>query len=181
MEKSKHYVDNEKFYNAMVERKKQVDDAKDAGVSPPKVSDYIGECIMKIAVHLTHRPNFNNYSFKDDMVMDGIENCLKYIDNFDADKYDSPFSYFNRVIWQAFVRRIDKEKKGLYAKCKFFVEKTTLVENSATQESDPSSYIPLMNEWSDEYVSRIIDDFEDRKQKKKDARKQKERKKNARR
>ena len=106
-----HYVNNADFLAAIKEYKKQVLDADAAGLEKPQVSNYIGECILKIANHLSYKPNFINYSYKDDMILDGIENCIQYIDNFDPDKSSNPFAYFTQIIFYAFLRRIAKEKK----------------------------------------------------------------------
>ena len=84
--KKEHYVNNKEFLEALVIYRKKVNEAKNAGEPHPKVPDYIGECFLKIATHLSYRPNFVNYMFKDDMICDGIENCLQYIDNFDPVK-----------------------------------------------------------------------------------------------
>ena len=109
--KSEHYVNNKEFLAAMVEYKKLVDKAKKAGKKNPRVPDYVGECFLKIANHLSYRPNFINYTFRDDMISDGIENCLQYMYNFNPDKSKNPFAYFTQIIYYAFIRRIQKEKK----------------------------------------------------------------------
>ena len=116
--KKEHYVNNKEFLEALVIYRKKVNEAKNAGKPHPKVPDYIGECFLKIATHLSYRPNFVNYMFKDDMICDGIENCLQYIDNFDPAKSTNPFAYFTQIIYYAFLRRIQKEKKQLDIKTK---------------------------------------------------------------
>tara|TARA_Y100000004_G_C8777838_1_gene353617 strand:+ start:100 stop:699 length:600 start_codon:yes stop_codon:yes gene_type:complete len=113
-----HYIDNEEFYQAMIEWKKVVKEAEEAGEGKPPVTDYIGECFMKIAEHLSYRPNFINYPFREEMVGDGIENCLMYCTNFDPEKSKNPFSYFTQIIYYAFLRRIQKEKKQTFIKYK---------------------------------------------------------------
>jgi len=90
-------------------------------VKPP-VTNYIGECFLKIANHLSYRPNFINYTFRDDMISDGIENCLQYLDNFNPEKSNNPFAYFTQIIYYAFVRRIQKEKKQVTIKQKMIAE-----------------------------------------------------------
>ena len=109
--KSEHYVNNKEFLAAMVEYKKLVDKAKKAGKNNPRVPDYVGECFLKIANHLSYRPNSINYTYRDDMISDGIENCLQYLNNFDGEKSNNPFAYFTQIIYYAFIRRIQKEKK----------------------------------------------------------------------
>ena len=116
--KKEHYVNNKEFLEALVVYRKKVNEAKNAGEPHPKVPDYIGECFLKIATHLSYRPNFLNYMFKDDMICDGIENFLQYIDNFDPAKSTNPFAYFTQIIYYAFLRRIQKEKKQLDIKTK---------------------------------------------------------------
>ena len=117
--KNEHYVDNKKFLEAMTEFKERCDKAKKRGRKTPPVTNYIGECFLKIANHLSYRPNFINYTFRDDMISDGIENCLQYLSNFDPKKSKNPFAYFTQIIYYAFVRRIQKEKKQNYVKYKY--------------------------------------------------------------
>ena len=109
--KNEHYVDNAKFLEAMKEYKALCEDAEKNDKEKPLVTNYIGGCFLKIANHLSYRPNFINYTFKDDMISDGIENCLQYLDNFNPDKSKNPFAYFTQIIYYAFIRRIQKEKK----------------------------------------------------------------------
>ena len=114
--KSEHYVNNKEFLAAMVEYKKSVNKAKRTKINKPLVPDYIGECFLKIANHLSYRPNFINYTFRDDMISDGIENCLQYLDNFNPKTSNNPFAYFTQIIYYAFIRRIQKEKKQITIK-----------------------------------------------------------------
>ena len=118
IKKIKHYIDNDKFCNAMIDWKKSIDDAENSGDPRPPVTNYIAECFLKIAEHLSHRPNFINYPYRDDMIGDGVENCLLYAHNFDINKSSNPFSYFTQIIYYAFLRRIEKEKKQSYVKFK---------------------------------------------------------------
>ena len=92
--------------------------AKEFGVDPPPISNYIGECFLKIATHLSYRPNFINYTYREEMISDGIENCLQYVHNFNPEKSDNPFAYFTQIIYYAFLRRIQKEKKQAHVKNK---------------------------------------------------------------
>lgn len=116
--KTKHYVDNAKFCAAMDEWKTQLKEAENMGDPKPPISTFIAECFLKIAEHLSHRPNFINYNYRDDMIGDGVENCLLYAHNFDSTKSSNPFSYFTQIIYYAFLRRIEKEKKQSYVKYK---------------------------------------------------------------
>ena len=114
--KSEHYVNNKEFLAAMVEYKKLVDKAKKEKKKNPRVPDYIGSCFLKIANHLSYRPNFINYTYRDDMISDGIENCLQYLNNFNPKTSNNPFAYFTQIIYYAFIRRIQKEKKQVTIK-----------------------------------------------------------------
>lgn len=128
MEKKKqHYLDNKEFLSALVEYKKSVAKAEANGLEKPRVNNYIGECFLKIATHLSYRPNFINYMYKDDMICDGIENCIQYVDNFDPEKSKNPFAYFTQIVFYAFLRRIAKEKRQMDIKDK-------LIERSGYEE-----------------------------------------------
>ena len=113
-----HYVDNALFLEAMIEYKKQWQTSKDNEEELPIISEYLGSVFLKIAQRLSFRPNFINYAFKNGMISDGIENCLHYIHNFNPEKSSNPFAYFTQIIYYAFIRRIQKEKKQLYIKYK---------------------------------------------------------------
>jgi hypothetical protein len=118
MSKQKHYINNEDFLKALVDYKTNCVEAEKQNKPKPKIPNYIGECFMKIAEGLSHKPNFINYTYRDEMMADGIENCLMYFENFDHSKSKNPFAYFTQVIYFAFLRRIQKEKKQLYVKYK---------------------------------------------------------------
>jgi DNA-directed RNA polymerase specialized sigma subunit len=166
--KKRHYVNNKDFLDAMVLFRDKVIEASKKGKSRPRVPHYIGECLMKIAVNLSHKPNFSGYTYKEDMISDGIENCLQYIDNFDPEKSKNPFAYFTQIIYYAFLRRIAKEKKVLYTKLKYSEESYILNTNKSTQEGDDTEYTPpgKVSEWSNEYVDNFIEQFEETKRKK---------------
>ncbi len=118
--KSNHYVSNIEFYAAMKDYKQACREAAEQGLPKPKIPKYIGECLYKIANKLSYRPNFINYSYRDEMIADGLENCITYFDNFNPDKSNNPFSYFTQIIYYAFLRRIQKEKKQVYVKHKVY-------------------------------------------------------------
>jgi hypothetical protein len=113
-----HYVDNKQFLSEMIKWKKEIREAEDSGDDRPPVSNYIGECFLKIAERLCSKSNFMNYPYKDEMIGDGIENCLMYAHNFNPRKSKNPFSYFTQIIYYAFLRRIEREKKQAYIKFK---------------------------------------------------------------
>jgi hypothetical protein len=116
--RSEHYVNNKEFLAALVEYRKLVTESMENGTTRPRIPRYIGECFLKIATHLSYKPNFVNYMFKEDMISDGIENCVQYIYNFDPEKSNNPFAYFTQIINYAFLRRIQKEKKQMEIKAK---------------------------------------------------------------
>jgi hypothetical protein len=116
--KTDHYIDNQQFFQEMKVWKQGVNAANRNGEPHPPITSYIGECFMKIAENLSRKPNFINYPYRDEMISDGIENCLLYAYNFDPAKSSNPFSYFTQIIYYAFLRRIQKEKKQAYIKLK---------------------------------------------------------------
>ena len=115
---TEYYVNNKELLEAMTSYRERVIYAKEHDKPKPRVSNYVGDCLLKIATHLSYKPNFVNYPFREDMICDGIENCLQYIDNFDPEKSKNPFAYFTQIIYYAFLRRIQKEKKQLEIKQK---------------------------------------------------------------
>tara|TARA_B100000131_G_scaffold81879_1_gene78917 strand:- start:571 stop:1050 length:480 start_codon:yes stop_codon:yes gene_type:complete len=116
--KSEHYVNNKELLEALIVYRARVAEAAELGKPKPRITNYIGECFLKIATHLSFKPNFVNYMFREDMISDGIENCVQYIHNFDPEKSRNPFAYFTQIIHYAFLRRIQKEKKQLEIKTK---------------------------------------------------------------
>jgi hypothetical protein len=113
-----HYVDNKKFLQSLIEYREMVKNAEKEGKEIPQVPNYIGECFIKIATHLSYKSNFINYTFRDDMISDGIENCLTAAAKFDPEKSSNPFAYYTQIIYFAFIRRIQKEKKQQATKYK---------------------------------------------------------------
>ena len=137
--RSEHYVNNKEFLAALIAYRESVDLAKLRGEPKPKITNYIGECFLKIATHLSFKPNFVNYMFKDDMICDGIENCIQYIHNFNPEKSQNPFAYFTQIIHYAFLRRIQKEKKQLEIKNKI-LERTGFDQVFEDNSIDGSNY-----------------------------------------
>ena len=165
--KGEHYVDNKVFLQAMIEWKEKCKITEEAEEQKPAVTNYIGECFLKIATHLSYRPNFINYTYKDDMISDGIENCLQYASNFNPEKSNNPFAYFTQIIYFAFLRRIAKEKKQLYVKHKVMenaVINDTMVERGSNSTDGNATYADLNNE----YMSDFVENFEASLQKKKE-------------
>jgi DNA-directed RNA polymerase specialized sigma subunit len=164
-DKPKHYVNNEKFLEEMKAFRQSVIDAKQNNTERPRVPNYIGDCLFKIATHLARKPNFSNYTFKEDMVSDGVENCLLYIDNFDPSKSQNPFAYFTQIIYYAFLRRIQKEKKHLYIKYKSMENEVinSLIENSGEEFVISGLNGAMHDSYSEEFIRDFIETFEDNK------------------
>ena len=116
--RSEHYVNNKEFLAALIKYREDKEIAEMKGLPKPPIPRYIGECFLKIANHLSFKPNFVNYMFKEDMISDGIENCVQYIHNFNPEKSQNPFAYFTQIIHYAFLRRIQREKRQLEIKNK---------------------------------------------------------------
>lgn len=158
-----HYVSNADFLAALKEYKKQVKEAEEKGLPKPIVSNYIGDCIMKIATHLSYKPNFINYTYRDDMILDGIENCIQYVDNFDPDKSSNPFAYFTQIIYFAFIRRISKEKKHSYIKHKLIQEMPFEAFELQDQDEDGhfhNAYLDFMqanSKFDDSFINKKKD------------------------
>ena len=121
--RSEHYVNNKEFLAALIRYREDVEIARLQDKIKPVIPRYIGECFLKIANHLSFKPNFVNYMFKEDMISDGIENCVQYIHNFNPEKSRNPFAYFTQIIHYAFLRRIQREKRQLEIKNKI-IEKS---------------------------------------------------------
>jgi hypothetical protein len=167
-ENARHYVDNERFLSEMTEFRNAVILSKENNTERPRVPNYIGECLFKIATHLARKPNFANYTFREDMVSDGIENCLLYIDNFDPEKSKNPFAYFTQIIYYAFLRRIQKEKKHLYIKYKSMENEiiNQLVENNGEDFVITGLNGAMHDAYSEEFISDFINAFESNKKNK---------------
>ena len=167
----RHYIDNEKFCKSMTEWKKLVKVAENCGERRPPVTDYIAESFLKIAEHLSYRPNFMNYPYREEMVGDGIENCLMYAHNFDPEKSKNPFSYFTQIIYFAFLRRIEKEKKQSYIKYKIMEDNADerfhrwFKENYFAKDSS-ASFREIFS-LSENDVNKFEDNKEKKKKKKK--------------
>jgi hypothetical protein len=159
----KHYINNADFCKALVDYKQSVQKAKEENLPKPVIPNYIGECFMKIAEGLSHKPNFINYTYRDEMVADGIENCLMYFQNFNVDKSSNAFAYFTQIIYYAFLRRIMKEKKQLYVKYKATQQFGIFDEYEMFEDSDGNMKQFQMYD----NISEFIQTYEDNKEKKK--------------
>ena len=128
-QKKQHYVDNKLFFVEMQKWKAEIDESDEVDDLPPMVTEYMGDCFQKIATHLSYRPNFINYTYREEMIGDGIENCIRYAKNFNPEKSKNPFAYFTQIIYYAFIRRITKEKKQTSIKQK-------IIDNTSTKTYD---------------------------------------------
>ena len=147
-----HYVNNKEFLAAIVERQEKIKEMEASGDEPPRITNYLGECILKIANHLSYRPNFINYTYREEMISDGIENCLQYIDRFDPAKSSNPFAYFTQIIYYAFVRRITKEKKQQMIKEKLLKESNIESRIAVQAHDNESDYQQQFEDMLDKYT-----------------------------
>jgi hypothetical protein len=156
-----NYIDNKTFYEAIKKYRSSVREAEAEGKSKPIVPNYIGECILLIANRLATKPNFINYSYKDEMIADGIENCIMYIDNFDPDKSTNPFAYFTQIIYFAFLRRIQKEKKHLYIKHQVFKQYAITDDLFDIQDGDEFDPSAMVSMFENEKMHDFVKSFEE--------------------
>ena len=113
-----HYVNNAELLQALIKFRNASLEAKERGEPRPDMGNYIGSCFLKMATRISYKNNFMNYAFREDMISDGIQNCIEYIHNFDPAKSKNPFAYFSQIIHFAFLRRITREKRQLAIKDK---------------------------------------------------------------
>lgn len=160
---SKEYVNNTEFLKALVDYKAAVKEAQEKDLPKPRVPEYIGECILKITENIARRPNFSGYTFKEDMIGDAIENCLLYLHNFDEASSKNPFGYFSKIIWYAFLRRIDEESTETYVKFKSLEASPLFTDH----KMESKKFINLNKTVLNENTHHIIEKYEDKKFKKK--------------
>lgn len=167
--RKRHYINNPDFLQALIDYKEKCRIAEQENKPKPAIPNYIGECFIKIAEGLSHKPNFINYTYRDEMMADGIENCLMYFENFNPDKSSNPFAYFTQIIYYAFLRRIQKEKKQLYVKYKA-TEQYGILDEFEMMEFEDGTTVQF--ELYDN-ITEFIGNFEAAKEKKKAAKKPK--------
>jgi len=161
----KHYINNADFLQALIEYRDKCALAKKEDRQEPPIPNYVGECFLKIAEHLSRKPNFVSYSFRDEMIADGIENCIQYFRNFNPDKSKNPFAYFTQIIYFAFLRRITREKKQLYVKYKATQQFGILDEGEMYEDENGN-----MRQFElYDNIAEFIETFEENKEKKKKA------------
>lgn len=149
---SAHYVNNKEFLAALIDYRAKVLEAEEKGEAAPRVTEYIGECFLKIATHLSYKSNFINYSYRDEMISDGIENCLTAVQKFDPEKSSNPFAYYTQIIYFAFIRRIQKEKKQQATKYKLLenVNIEDIVSNSEDGNADVNELVEMAKKHVDQ-------------------------------
>jgi len=153
-----HYVNNAQFSQAVVDYVSLANDASDNNNVKPIIPDYIARCFLKIAEGLSHKANFVRYTYREEMVMDAVENCLKAIENYDINKATrtkapNAFAYFTQISWYAFLRRIQKEKKQQDIKIKYLTESG--LELLMTEEFESNSAARQTQAFVDELRQRI--------------------------
>lgn len=141
---SNYYLNNRKLVEAIIEYKKQKAEALANGEPMVRIPEYIGSCFLLIAQNTIKRTNFYNYPFKEEMVGDAVENCCMYFHNFNPEKSQNAFGYLGRIIWFAFLRRIQKEKKYLYTKQKLFEHSIVFNEMFGVDDHDISDEMQVM-------------------------------------
>jgi hypothetical protein len=148
--RKRNYVNNKRLYEVICEYKIECNQNKLMNKESPPIPSYIGEAILLIATNLANKSSFFAYSYKDEMISDGVENCLLYLHNFNPDKTNNPFAYFTQIIKFAFIRRIDKEKKQQYIKIKNM--KSLMLEDVGDDLYNYAQQDSVFNEVSDEFV-----------------------------
>ena len=170
--KKEHYIDNKKMYSVMIDYRRQIYENEQSGFDArPVVPEYLGECFIKIAQGLAQRPNFINYTYKEDMIGDGIINCVEYCHNFDPEKSRNPFAYFTQIIYFAFLRRIEREKKQSYIKHKL-TEIFVSVSDLATLQDQDNVKLEDLEVYINEN-STVVEEFEEKMKRKKSKNKSK--------
>jgi len=147
----------------MKEYKEKLELSRQNEEEPPRIPNYIGECIYLICNKLAYKPNFMNYTYKDEMISDGVENCVASVNNFNPEKSNNPFAYFTQIAWNAFLRRIAKEKKQTYIKHKNF-ENIYSINEMDSIFHDHKNVSMGMNEYS----ADVIRNFEEKERQKKE-------------
>ena len=160
--KSRHYVDGVAFYEALKERRELIQKAAAEGTEPPRITNFIGECIMNIANNLSRKYQFANYPFRDEMVADAIVHCIRYIDSFDPTKSTNPFSYYTQTVYYQFLDRINKEATQTYIKCKATMNSVVLSELSDYDEdsAEIAEHIHDNMDFDMSFAESYVDNFE---------------------
>ena len=160
-----NYINNKEFYALLQQFKADCVEAEKNNKPAPRVPEDIGKCFMMIATKLATKANFSGYTYKDEMICDALENCVVAVHSFNPEKSKNPFAYFTQIIWYAFLRRIEKEKKQTYVKYKSLEQLVVDAELLDDEGSDAYKNYDIANE----KMKPIIDKFENKQKKKKTA------------
>lgn len=164
-DKRPHYVDNAALQAAMVEYIADVRAAKERGEPRPRVPEFIGACILKIATNYSmsskYKANFIRYPFREDMVMDGVETCIRYIHNYDPDRFNNPLSYFTQTCFYAFLSRIGTEKKQLYKKFKAIQAQREVGIMADSQEHEELREFGVEIQDNSDYMNDFVRSYEE--------------------
>ncbi len=155
---SKEYVNNQELLQALVNYKQSVAEAKNTGLPKPRVPEYIGDCILKITENIAKRPNFSGYTFREDMIGDAVENCLLYLHNFNEEASQNAFGYFSKIIWYAFLRRIEKESTETYVKFKSLEASPLFTDH----KMESKKFVNLNKSVLNENTIHIIEKYEEK-------------------
>lgn len=160
-DEKRHYVDKAAFYQALVKRSELVKAADDKGIPRPQANDFIGTCIIDICTNLAKKHQFNGYHFKDEMIADAIYHCIRYIDSFNIEKSDNPFSYFTQAAYYQFIKRIQQEKEQLYIRCKATMGSAIFNESSEGDGlADNARHIHDNMDMDTDFMDAFIDEYE---------------------
>lgn len=143
-----NYIDNKEFWRVLKDYKERREQAEQNGEPEPPIPEYAAKAIMLIAENLAKRPNFRGYTYVDEMIGDGIEVGIKKIRNFDPDRFDNPFGYYSRIIWNTFGDRIKKEQRQSKTKKRMIENATTNIEDfvGSSENLDESFFSDLQAE-----------------------------------
>lgn len=111
------YVDNATLLRDMVDWQKRRETNPAA-----QMGDYTAKAIILIANNLVKRWNFSGYSYRDEMALDAIEVCVRYLHNFDTTRFDNPHAYITMACHRACVNRLKKESKQTRAKYHYYLQ-----------------------------------------------------------
>lgn len=151
-----NYINNKDFYELLKQYKAACKEAEKNELPTPRITEEIGQSFMMIATKLASKANFSGYTYKDEMISDALENCIVAVHNFDPEKSKNPFAYFTQIVWYAFLRRIEKEKKQTYVKYKSLEQ--LVVDSDLLEEEGGNGYSNF--DIANEKMKPIIDKFE---------------------
>ena len=117
-----HYVNNREFTLALDDYSRACKKAEEEGKTKPQMNNYLGGCIMKMSNRLANSPRFSGYSYKEEMIHNGILAAVKYAHRFNGDKFDNGFAYVTQILFSHFIITIKNEKKKYETNLKLIQE-----------------------------------------------------------